>query len=159
MRQVFTQYGGLIAAAVTAVGLLGLFSGMSWREHRGMNGIAGGLLETQVSEAYVGERATTEYSRLKRVEVREVRFCYDNPVITGERTRLEDHFAVETSDGSSTGFHVRLLTGPGEREIAVRQEDGGSYAVFPGEGVYRICLTAGTGQVRRKEVYMDFPVD
>lgn len=159
MQEVIREYGTVVLAAIIGMGLLALIFGITVDGRRGLGEVAGGVMDVQTGQALKNGSSTVAYEACGDVTVDEIWFDSRNPMYSGERIRLDEHFFAIASDGSVLDLRVLGLRDSDGRSIEVVREDNADYATFAGPGIYRIYLRVESEQVRSREAVVAFPVE
>lgn len=159
MREIFSEYGAALTAALVAVGILVLLGGVTSGGRQGLAAIAGGFVGEESREVLSDSAPTGAFEEYRQISVKRICFDAGHPVYSGEQTSVSEHFKAETTDGTTVPLQVvGVLDSEGE-EVETEQQGEDYLLYFDMPGVYRIYLRTQSDRVRPKEAVITFPVE
>lgn len=157
MEQVIREYGRFLLGAVVCVGLLFVFAGMKDEAgNQGVFHIVGASLDKETENVVRYDVATfLEEGRKKAPTI----VYRDQGVLYTGTCVSEEFFEAKDADGTVLAVQIKNITGPGGREWDEKMLAQMTEFCFPGQGIYRITVTAVDAWNRSADCVICIPVN
>lgn len=152
MKQVLEHYGGAIIAAIVAMALMGILTGMPYHNAKGMPQILGEMVDMALSQADYAKNTSNAFDSYMDVRMPEIFANNSYACVAGEWVLVSDCFTAVDEYGNSIPITVVSGWSAGVTDGTIQVSSDGTEIYVSKSGVYWVKATVCTSNGRCKNV-------
>lgn len=158
MKEMIKEYGGALIAAMVALFLLTVFSGICINGKKGIAVNMGTILADHAVKQLTEMEGTGAFSQYQNMEGPSFGVKRESPVYAGKETDISEHLLVQDKEGNSIRYCVKSIRDMEGTEVFITRTEKSVSVSFEHPGIYQIYLKTEDESVKNQEAVLSFPV-
>lgn len=157
MKEIASQYGAAVIAALVGGLLFFLLFHIPIEEQEGLAQIVGFVTKQQTEQAIQNEYDRNEEQYTKQIYLH-LQYLNDNPIIAGEKTKVWDHFSVYDDNGQVVEAKICVIMDQQGNRYSIVTENGQDYIFLERAGIYQVYFQTTDSFYRTQYAILWVPV-